>query len=235
AAEKYGFERSVFAHVQRADAFGTVKLMRGEREEINLEFVDVEGNFARGLNRVGVKINVGFESDAANFRDGLDGAELIIRVHHGDENGFGANRAANVFGIDNAVARNRKPSDFNSPLFEGFDGVEDGVVLDGRADNVLFVAGHRGDEAENGEIVRFGATAGEYSFGWLSADERSHRLTRGLDGAAGVLASGVNRAGVAIAFGEERQHRVENFAVNGSGGVVIQVDAANVCSWHSRI
>ncbi len=61
-----------------------------------------------GLNRVGVKINVRLESDAADFRDGLDGAELVVRVHHGDENGFGANRTANVFGIDNAVTGNRE-------------------------------------------------------------------------------------------------------------------------------
>ncbi len=221
APEKQRLERSIFADVQRAHAFWPVELVCGDREEIDFEFADVDANFARGLHRIAMKINIRFESDAPDFGDGLDGAELVIRVHHGDENGFGAKRAAHILGIDNAVTGDREPGDFDALLFESFDGVEDGVVLDGRADDVLFFAAHRGDEAENGEIVRLRAAAGKYNFGWLCANERGDGLARGFDGTAGVLAGGMNRAGVAVAFSEERQHRVEDFAVDGSGGVVI--------------
>src|SRR5262249_61179746 len=38
-----------------------------------------------------------------DLRDGLDGADLVVGVHDGDETGSGADRAGDVGGIDEAV------------------------------------------------------------------------------------------------------------------------------------
>ncbi len=41
-----------------------------------------------------MEINFVFVGDAADFFERLDGAEFVVGVHHGDENGFGADGVA---------------------------------------------------------------------------------------------------------------------------------------------
>src|SRR5437016_2553646 len=71
--------------VQSTDALWRVQLVSRNGEQINLERVDVDGNFAGGLHGVGVEIDIGFFSDAANFFERLNGAKLVVGVHDGDE------------------------------------------------------------------------------------------------------------------------------------------------------
>src|ERR1700733_9398520 len=81
------------------------------------------------------------------------------------------------------------------------------------------------DRAQNGEVVGFGAATGEHDFGRLGADESGNGFAGMLDGVAGALAGGMNGAGVAVGIAEIRQHSVEDFGRDGSGRVVIEVDA----------
>src|SRR5712664_3263595 len=84
AVEKLAQKGSA-TNVQSADALGRIQFMSGNREQIHVERVDVDGNFTRGLHSVGVEINVGFLGDAADFLEWLDGAEFVVGVHDGDE------------------------------------------------------------------------------------------------------------------------------------------------------
>ena len=106
-AAKARHNARTLAHVKRAHAFRPAKLVRGKRKQIDAKAFHVHGNFPGGLHRVAVEINARLARDAANFLDGLNGAELVVRVHHGDQHGFGAQRAANIFGIDNALIWDR--------------------------------------------------------------------------------------------------------------------------------
>ena len=53
-----------------------------------LHSVDVDGEFAGGLNGIGVEVDVGLGSDAANFFHWLGGSEFVIRVHDGEQDSF---------------------------------------------------------------------------------------------------------------------------------------------------
>ena len=92
------------AHVQRADALGPANLVRGKREQLHAELVDVDRHLAGRLHGVGVERDAGFGSDAADLFDGLQRAQLVVGVHDGDEHGLGPQRAAHFFRIDDAVA-----------------------------------------------------------------------------------------------------------------------------------
>ena len=111
--------------------------MRGDGEQIDAELIHVERELAGGLHGIAVEIDIGFGGDAADFFDGLDRAEFIVRVHHADENCFRAQRAANIFGIDDAVAADGHVGDVDALRFERLAGIEDGVMLDGCGDDVL--------------------------------------------------------------------------------------------------
>ncbi len=91
-------------NVQRANALGRIQFMSGEREQVHLERLDVDGNFTCGLHSVGVKVDVGFFGEAADFFERLDRAELIVGVHDGDENGFRADGATQLLHIYLSVA-----------------------------------------------------------------------------------------------------------------------------------
>ena len=98
AAVELRFERRAGANVERANSLGTVNFVRGNGEQIHAEAIYVERQLSRGLHRVTMKANIGFGGDAADFLDGLDGAEFVVGVHHADENGFRPERAAKCSG-----------------------------------------------------------------------------------------------------------------------------------------
>ncbi len=97
-------------------------------------------------------------------------------------------------------------------------------MLDHRGDDVLVLAGFRADQAENSEIVGFGATCGEDDVAWLRSEKRGNLGTGVFHGAAAALAVGMNRAGVAEFSGEKRQHRREDRRIYGGGRIVVKVD-----------
>ena len=119
---------------QSADAFGCVELVAGDRKKIELQGFDVDGNFSGGLHGIGVEVDVGFRGDLADLRERLDSAEFVVGVHHGDENGFGAEDAAEFVEIDQALAIDRKIGDGNALFFERLAGIQNGFVFDGGGD-----------------------------------------------------------------------------------------------------
>ena len=99
--------------------------------------IHVERQLAGRLHRVAMKVNVRFGGDAADFFDGLDRAEFVVRVHHADQNCFRPQGAANIFGIDDACAADGNEGDVDALRFQRLAGIEHGVMLDGRGDDVL--------------------------------------------------------------------------------------------------
>ena len=88
-------------------------------------------------------------------------------------------------------------------------------------------AGGRGDGAE-GEVVGFGAAAGEDDLVRLRAEYFGDGAAGGVEALAGFAGLGVDAAGVAPGAGEVGQHGVDDARIDGRGGGVIEVDAAAV-------
>ena len=86
------------ADVERAHTFGAVQFVRGKRQQIHAEFFHVHGNLADRLHRVSVKVNVALARDAADFLQRLNGAQLVVGVHHADQHGLRPKRAATSAG-----------------------------------------------------------------------------------------------------------------------------------------
>ena len=171
----------------------------------------------------------GFGGDATDFLDRLNGAELVVRVHHADQNRLRPQRAANFLRINNSLRvagrRHGNDGDVNSLPGEFFATVQNRVMLDGGGDDVFARLARGRDRAEEREIVRLRPAASEYNFAGFRADQRGDRFAGGINGGAGALPCGMDRACVAEVFREERQHGVEDRGVHGRGGVVIKIDA----------
>ena len=238
AVEKLADTRAA-ADIKSADALGCVELVAGERKEIDIQRVYVDGNFAGGLDSVRVEINLVLFGDAADFFQRVNGAELVVGVHHGDENGFRADRALEGLPIDKPFAADRQVCEGHTVLFRRLARIQNGFVFNGGGDCMWSGMGggrthsqdwlchKRAEDAEDGVIVGFGAAAGEDDFLRLSADECSHLFAGGFDGGAGALAGRVDRGGVGEVGGEIGEHGVEDLGVDGRRGVVIEVDVVH--------
>jgi len=135
AVEKLAQTRST-ADIERADTLGRIQFVTGNREQVDLEFVDVDGDFSRGLHGVSMEVDVGFFSDAADFFERLNGANLVVGVHDGDEHCFRANGAAQILEVNQPFAIRRQIGDTRALLFESLAGVQDSFVFDGGSHEV---------------------------------------------------------------------------------------------------
>ena len=209
---------------ERANSFRGVQLVAGEGKQVQLEGPYVDRKFADRLHGVGVEEQVGFGGDAPDFCEGLNGAELVVRVHDGDQHRVGPNGPAKFVQIDQAINRDGKIGDGDALFFESLAGVEDGFVFDGRGNNVLRRRGCGGDDTEDGLVVGLGASAGKDNLLRAGVEERRNLIARVFDGRPGALAEGVDRRGVAKIGGEEGKHSVEDGRIDGGRSVVIKVN-----------
>ena len=93
---------------------------------------------SRRLHGVGVEQHALFPADRADLRDGQDGADLVVGVHGGDQAGVRPDGVRHLLGGDGAGGAHRQQLDLKALLLQLFQGVENGVVLKGGGDDVLF-------------------------------------------------------------------------------------------------
>src|ERR1700722_17144556 len=73
--------RILAAYIQRSDALRTVHLVTGDRCQVDILLHHVDRNFADCLRRVSMENHSAFVTKLTDFRDGLDHADLVVRVH----------------------------------------------------------------------------------------------------------------------------------------------------------
>ena len=87
---------------QRAGALRAVELVGRQREQIDAERPHVDRNLADRLHGVGVHQRAALVGDGGDLGDRLNGADLVVRVHHRDERGVVGHRLADPVGRDDA-------------------------------------------------------------------------------------------------------------------------------------
>ncbi len=164
--------------------------------------------------------------DLSDFPDGLDGADLVVGEHHADENRLFRERLFDDGGIDQAVLAHVDVGHLEALLFQALAGVEHGLVLDGRSDDVLALAGVVLGDAFDREVVALRCAAREHDL--LAAVGTDHVR----DGLAGVFDGGLGfptkamRTARCVPEGrrEVRQHRLDHAGIDRGRRVIVHVD-----------
>jgi len=160
--------------VEGADALGAVELVAREGEEVDVVLIDVEFEVADRLDGVGVEGDAVLAGDGADLADRLDGPDLVVGGHHRDQNGAVGDRIPDGRRIDPPLPVDRQVGDREALLFQEGAGVEDGVVLDRRRDDVVApVAVRMGDPLDR-PVVRLGPAGGEEDLFGACADRRGN-------------------------------------------------------------
>ena len=188
------------AHVQRADALRAVDLVRREREQIDAHRLDVDRDLAGALRRVGVEEDALLLGDLADLVRSAGSSPIsllacmiVIRI------GLVGDRVPQLVEVDQAELVDGEIGDRRQALpLERLAGVEDGLVLGRRGDDVVALLLVELDDALDRQVVGLGGAAGEDDLLGLGADHLGDLLARLVDQRLGFPAEGVvAAAGVA--------------------------------------
>ena len=193
------------------------------RQQVAANLFHVDGHLASRLHSVGMEEDVRFGGNRADSIHVLQHARFIIGVDNAYELGVRLDRAAHVVGVEQAAGIDRQVCDLAANFFEALAGVEDGVVLDGRSDDV--VAGL--DDAKKRKVVAFRTPTGEDDFGSAAVQQLRHLLASVFHSGSRLLALLVNRGRIAELLHEVRPHGVEDFRQQRAGSVVVEVYAVH--------
>ena len=174
-----GSTRTPPAQVQRANALGRVKLVSGDRQQVDAEPVHVGGNLAGRLRRVGVEEHAVLAGDARALFDRLDRANLVVGVHDADEDRARRDGLSEVVGIDAAAAVHGQIRCAGAQACEKPARCDDGRVLDLRGDDVVPLVAPREVHAFEREVVGLASAAREDHFVGRATEE-SRNLAAGV-------------------------------------------------------
>src|SRR5208337_3763811 len=87
------------ANIQRADSLWTVNLVPGDGHQVDVVPLHVDRNLANRLHAIGREDNAMFLGNLADFRDGIDDANLIVGIHDCDQNRGWLDGPANILRI----------------------------------------------------------------------------------------------------------------------------------------
>ena len=139
--------------------------MRGERQQVDVLRLDVNGQMPRGLHGVGVEQHARLAADGADLADRQDGADLVVGVHDGNQARILADGVFHLLRRHGADGADGEKLDGEALFFKLFQRVQHGVVLECGRNDVLFAfafAEARG--GEDGLIVGLAAAGGEVNF-----------------------------------------------------------------------
>ncbi len=222
-AEGEGREAGLPLHVERADAFRRVDLVARDREQVDAERANVDGDLPDRLRSVGVHQRAARMSELRQLGDGLDHAGLVVRMHHRDQSGVTVDRRARLVQAHPAVGVHPETGHPMPVVLEPGARPRGGRMLDGARHDVPALLVRRG-HAANGEVVGFGAPRREHHLVRLAAEQVGHARPGAGDGIASRHAVGVPARRIAEVLAQVRDHGVDDLRQDRCRRVVVEVD-----------
>jgi len=165
AAEDERLEAHAVSHVQRADAFRSLELVRRKRQRVHAKLFDVDRDVTDRLHGVGVEQRAVGVRDRSELRDGLHRSDLVIRMHDRDKRGNGVfgracrgalrERSHQRFLAHKPFSIDRHDRDAVAARAQLLGCVQDGVMLDRARDEMALCASVRIEHAEDRKTVGF--------------------------------------------------------------------------------
>ncbi len=195
----------------------------GDGQQIAANLLYVQRNLACRLHRVGMEVHVSFRRNLANLAHRLQHARLIVRQDDADQLRLRTQRPPHIIGIDQRPPIHRQVRHRATHLFQALAGVQHGMVLDRRGDDVIARLHH----PQQRQVVAFGAAAGEDDLRRTAVQQIGNLLAGALDRCPRLLPLLVNRRGVAKLLEEVRTHRLKHLGQKRSGSVVVEVNPSH--------
>ena len=125
------------ADIQKADSLGTVEFMSACAEHVNMQLIHVDGNLSECLHRIRMEQDAVFLRDLSDLPDRLDGADLIIRKHNGNQDRILPNGSPKLFQIHQSGFVHIQICHLIALLFQVFTGMQNGMMLNFAGNDML--------------------------------------------------------------------------------------------------
>ena len=219
------YARITPAHVQRADPLGSVNLVCRNRKKINIVLLDVHRDLADRLYAIHGENDAVLLRELRDFRDRIDHADFIIRVHDRDQDRRGLDGLPHILRINTPIPLDRQIRHLKPVLLEVLASVQHGLVLDRLRDDVIALLAVHFRNTLDHQVVRFRRATREYDFFRRGIDQRSDLLPSVLHRLFRAPAERMVTAGRIAEFVREiRQHRFEHAWIDRRGRVIVHVN-----------
>ena len=140
AAVYEGTNFHTFPDIQKADALGAVQLVAAGAEHIDMVLVYIDRHLTEGLYRVGMEQNAVLMGDFTYLFDRLNGSNLIICKHHGNQDGFRTDGFLEFLDLDHTIFIYGQVRNLIAMLLQPLTGVQNRMMLDLCGNNVFSFA-----------------------------------------------------------------------------------------------
>mmetsp|Transcript_10996 Transcript_10996/g.16409 ORF Transcript_10996/g.16409 Transcript_10996/m.16409 type:complete len:425 (+) Transcript_10996:543-1817(+) len=211
-------------HVERADPLRSVDLVGGDGHEVDVQVVDEDRHLADGLGGVDVEEHLPLAADLPDLRDRLDHADLVVRVHHGDERSLRRDRRLQRLQVHDAVGAHGQVGHLEALLLQPAARVEHTLVLRDCRDHVVLLRLVEARHPLDRHVVRLRRAGGEDDLLRVCADERGHLPAGGLHNVRRLPAVRVRlRVRVAVHACQVGEHCVERSRVERSRRLRVEI------------
>ena len=179
---------------------------------------------AHRLHRVNVEQYPGGPGNGSDLGHGLNGADLIVGSHHGDQDGIGPEGGLHRRRVHPALGVHRQVGHLIALLFQVLGRVEDGVVLDGGGNDVPALLLTELRHPAQGPVVGLGAAGGEIELLRPGVQTGGDVRPGGFQIGLGLLTKGVETGGIAISLLQMGHHSGQRSGGKPGGGGVIGIE-----------
>ena len=215
-------------NVKHPDAFRAVELVSAQAKKVNLRSAKLEWDLADRLHSIRVKETAFFPNEICDLVDGKDHAGLVVCPHDRYHGSVRADSPLEFTQVELALGIDTEPCDLVTALGEHLASFQRGAVFDPCGDDVLPVAIHL-QSAMQRSVGGLGAAAREKDLAGFTAKQPGDTFAGEIECLGHLLAKTVSARGVAVLFGEEWHHLLDDGRVHPGGRVVVEID--EVAHW----
>src|SRR3989304_5562390 len=172
-----------------------------------------------------MKQNAALPGNLTDFFDRLDCPNLVISVHHTNQDSIPANSAVDFLRIDQTVLIDREISNPEAePFFKVTACIQDSRMFDTRGKDVLpFMSISQGG-ADYGLIIALAAAAGKNNFIRQGADKSCYLLPSAFYSSFSKLSVAVAGGRIAEMLPQVGKHRISDSRVDWGCRVIVKID-----------
>ena len=198
--------------------------MTAGAQHIDIVFVHIDRDLPEGLYGVGVEQDVMFMRDPSDLPDRFDRPDLVVGCHDGNEDRFRRDRFFDRFRIDKTVFVDVEIGDLRAALFEILAGVQHGMMLDLRGDDMVPFRGISFKSGLERPVVGFTAAGGEIDLIFLCADHVRDLLPCPADRFFASSRDLIKGRGIAVVLRKIREHGRDDFRRGLCGCCIVKIN-----------
>ena len=213
-----------FADIQKTDPLRPVQLMGAGAEHIDLILVHVDGELSIGLHRIRMEQDPMLLRDPADLLYRLDGSDLVIGKHDGNENGIRTDGPLQLVQLQDAVLVHAHICDLKSSFLQIFAGVKHRVMLNGGGDDMLSLLRISLGSCLDGPVVALRSPRGKIDLIVRRAEAFGDDFPNPVHGLLAFRPQRINAARISVMLRKIREHGLHHLRRRPCGRRIVQID-----------